>query len=149
MYDIEVILEYVLREGLVNVEFWNILILLIMLYGSIQIAYATERKTNYIKFLNKIRILLFKIQALVFLLQLFHIIIIIILDCNILEFLYLRTITFCIYIIWLFFILIIYNEIKNKRDYLWVQLLEFQIIWIIVIMVLYDMIIFSLQIYYI
>lgn len=146
---IKEILEGIQFELLVNVEFWNVIILWIMLYCSLRIALDFERKENLIMFLDNILIFFFKIQISIFLLQLFRIMIIFKYDFNLLEYLYLSAIFFCIYMVWLFFTCIVYNEIKRQRNNLRVKLLEFWIILILALMLLYNIIVFLIKVYFI
>lgn len=135
-------------EMLVNVEFWNVIVLWILLFCNLKIALNFERRDDLISFLDNILVFLFKINLSIFVITILRLSIIFYFDICVTQYLYLSAIFFCIYLIWLLFTSIVYYELKKQRNNLTIHILELWMLISITSMLLYNLIIFLAKVYF-
>lgn len=131
--------NWFLFELLITVEFWNILVFWVLVYFSIDMLFDEfERKDKPKVFVNRLWLYLSKINIWVFLLFVLRITVIFQHNLCISEYLYLSAIFFCIYSIWFFFIYIVITQIRRGRDNLKIQVVEFLILIISLLILGYN-----------
>lgn len=153
MEDWTTTISHITFEMLINLQLWSMLVSWSMMFCCFEILYGYgeaeyESETYFSFYLDYVVTLIYTVNLFVYVLTMIRIFLIFKYSYCITEFMHLTLTLFCIYLVWLLFIISIYAELVETRSNVRIELILCWVTYLVTAMFVYNYIEFFYYLLY-